>query len=229
MIEKTESVTIANGASYTYTHNLGYVPAWVIYEVNAGETHFLNTNSSEAQATTTTFKITNDIGSTLTFRYYLYRLPLTTNFAAPIFQPSVITSTTKDKDIGVKVLKPGKKIASTDLRDYNYHSGTRAPMIHAVTYAQATSQSFTDFDGNARSGNWVRYINNLGYVPIFLGYFSSDGVTWSSVFGPEQSPPKLFVWANGDMGIQTTSASHFGTIIAFKDPYSVGAVTTVNI
>lgn len=229
MIQTTGHVTLAGGASTTVPHGLGYPGAFMVYEVNAGETHLSSIGTIPTTVDSTNLTITNGYGVTMTIRYFVYRIPLNVPLTSPIFKPSTVSATVKDKDIGIKVMKPGKKQNSTDYRDYNYHSGTRSPMIHKVLYAQSTSQTFTDFNGVGRSGNWIRYINDLGYVPIFLGYYSTDNITWSPLTGLEASPPKLFVWANGDIGISDPSTGHYGCIIAFKDPFSVGTVTTVTI
>jgi len=231
MIHSTGTVSVPFGSTVDIEHDLGYPPMWLVWQVNSGESHLINTTVSEARMTSTELSLTNDFLSTgpVTLRYYIYRIPINQNFTAPIYKTSEIDYLQKDKDIGIKVMKPGKKYTSTDLRDYNYHSGTRSPMIHSVTYGATTNQTFTDPSGGSRSGNFLRYTNNLGYVPIFFGFYSGDNQIWTSLFGPEQSPPKLFVFNNGDMAIQTISAGQYGSIVAFKDPYSVGDVQEITV
>lgn len=229
-IEYTASVTLGGGATHTYTHNLGYPPLVLIevtddVAVGTGKTFQAFAAGS---VTNTTFSITDPsiFQTGCKVRYYVYRLPLNVAFKAKIYNLSTASAAGKDLNVGLKVMKPGKKMDSADLRDYNYHSSTRSPMIHTVATGLATANNVSGF-------NEFSWTNDLGYVPIFFAFTGgTNQATWTPKIGLEQSTPRLFVDPVGNLTMRTSptsSAAQYVSLVVFKDPFAVGTTTNVSM
>lgn len=232
-IEKTGTGTVNRfGATnqLVYTHNLGYPCLFLIYrDVTAGDylgypvpngtymssDPFFYVNSTDLRYKGLNFGGTNNFS----FRYYIIRLNLKQSFVAANYLTTNTQEKEKDKDYGIKVAKPGKKITSKDLRDYTIHSGTRSPMVHAVQYQQLTGS------GSSYGMTWT---NNLPYVPTHFSFTSSDNNNFSPLIGLEQAPPALGIGPTGNISISNTSAT-YGSIVVLKDPFEVVTPTTVSV
>lgn len=210
-----DGVTAAGGGAI-YSHGLGYPPFYLVFK-RYGDKFYLYNNPS-FYVDSENFGFSGD-GTVHDIRFFICRNPLNENFTATIGETGVQVQGEVDHDWGFKATLPGKDITSTDLRDYSVHSSTRGPMIHKVQYGQLESTgSFYE----------INYTNNLGYVPIFFGFHSNDGETFNGLVGLEQSPPKLFVDPDGNIKIQSLTAT-YGTIFVFKDPFLVTDVEEVSI
>jgi len=209
-----------NDASDTtiFTHDLGYPPFYIAFRIDGDNSYLFN--DPQFYVNNTVFGNSGSgAGTDITIRYYICRNPLNENFAADVFRTSGVSQSSFDRDFGIKVAKEGKDVSSTDLRDFTIHSGTRSPMIHTIKYGQLEAVG-SNYD--------LVYTNNLGYNPIFFGFHSTDNVKFSGLNGREQSNPKLFTSSTGDLTIRNSSAT-YGSLVVFKDPFSVTTSTAVTI
>ncbi|MEO5499469.1 MAG: hypothetical protein ABIR46_03145 [Candidatus Saccharimonadales bacterium] len=136
-----------------YTHNLGYPPFFII--MIDGKFDAKPTGIG-VDSTILGYDGSYGVGGTLTFYYYVCRLSLADNLTTADVSGSVATTDTND-DYGLKVMKPGKDITSTDLRDYALYSSSRSLMVHKVDYGVSA----------LNAGYYTRTVaHGLSYIPL---------------------------------------------------------------
>lgn len=186
------SFSVPNDAAdqVLYTHNLGYVPAFWIFDTSAyaggtagksklstsGTSQYFGMNSTELKWLGATRGASGATGS-LTGRYYIFTHNVQTNFTAPVLETTA-ESAGAAGDFGFKISKEGKDISSTDLRDFVIHSGTRTPQISKCGYGTDTAP-FT-----------LNVTHNLGYKPLYFwwAYIKDYGDSyWQATFGADDS------------------------------------------
>lgn len=208
-----------------YEHNLGYPPFFLIF-VYTDEKSYMQgprQKTSEPRFYVTNTKLASEsVSPTLppyNIRWYVCRLPLDRPFQAPIYSLSADGAGKREADVGIKIPKEGRDPNSVDLRDFNFHSGTRSPQIHNVT-----AGILTPGDGGFYYLTWK---NDLGYEPLYFGFQKDDNVfpehadRW---YGPINMSP-----GNTLTSIQAFSpfAGGTGSIIVFKDPFTPGSVRNI--
>jgi len=165
-----------NTSEVVVTHNLGYAPAFLIFDCPSANTSRYRSYGfiagGQFATSTTNLKFFSDgsFSGSRDIYYYVFRLPLTTNFEAPIINTATEDTFEDNGDYGIKVTKEGKDITSTDFRDYVIHSGSRMPLIHAVKTGLCTETGFI-------FPKMFSYTHNLGYVPAAFAFvnYGSNG------------------------------------------------------
>lgn len=202
---------VVTGRQILYTHGLGYPPMfWAIGDAINDGIRAIDGGGS--------------VGQHLTFRLYVFRLPLNQTFQAPVIQPSDAAPIVTDPNYGIKVAKDGKNVRSTDYRDYVIHSATKSPLIHAVAIG-------TPNVGNGFAGTVFTYTHGLGYTPMafcFIKYgphaadvgLSTDlwyakGTPSGADFFPINVGPSNCT--SEDTGYNPSSI--ISTFVVFKDPF----------
>jgi len=141
----------------TVSHNLGYPPFHLLARPASGigtSDGRVDQEASNYGVNSTTLARSSGSGSP---RYFIFRLDLTSNFTAPNIASST-ASTTSTNDYVFKMTKPGKDVSSSDMRDFALHSGTKAPMVHAVNYGPTAA---------GPNSSWERLVSHdLGYTPL---------------------------------------------------------------
>lgn len=211
----TNDVTVAETV---YTHNLGYKPFFMIFETTDGNSRTCDPffDGTQFGVNTTELKF---FGSYLrtgakSFYYYIFRLPLTTNYTAPIVNQTDVTKSVVE-NYGFKITKEGKSTDSTDMRDYILHSSCRSPMVHSVKYATSEFNG-TDYD--------VTSTHLLSYQPWFRCFYNQ-----ADIGGSDTSYLYPFWGGNGSTILLATSGSVkmrsttsiVGSIVMFKDPFNL--------
>lgn len=212
------TTSLVENAGTIYTHSLGYKPFFLIFETTDGKnrtcTQLLDGDRFGVNDTELKF-----FGSALrtgpaSFYYYIFRLPITTDYTAPIINQTDATRINVD-DYGFKVTKEGKDTDSTDFRDYVLHSSSRSPMIHMVRYS-----AIQDFDGTYYS---FTSTHGLSYAPWFRCFYNQ-----ADIIGADTSYLYPFFGGNGSTIMQatattikivTTTTGCYGSIVTFKDPF----------
>lgn len=199
-----------NSAATIATHSLGFSPMFVILHDDTatgsfgngavGESHMINNFLNNLFEMNDSILSHNGLGgaSTTVGRYYIFGIDLEQSFTAPIVNSGTNDEVNEDaKSYGIKVAKEGKDVSSDDLRDFTIHSGTRAPLIHSVTYGTHTAATTETID------------HNLGYIPFPFYYWKSQSVgKWIHV--PNQS-----------VGVTTTQATVFNNAAGTGDEYAL--------
>lgn len=155
--------SIPVGADRTVPHNLGFPPVAFIM----GGTDFFNTmygcDTDSANAYIPS-------GLTTSCTLVIYHIDISKDVEYP-FNDTVGINVEYNPDYGIKMVKEGGDINSTDLRDYILHSRCGSPLVLAVKTQETSSPDNTDV---------VQYTSSIGYPTLNFGYV---GVTEGSVSG----------------------------------------------
>jgi len=221
-------ISVSAGGTGQTAHNLGFYPitmAW--YSVNGvsmgrwyGTTSFDKTNVYIANTGSSNYfgarQTTSDV--VVSIKCYNidisqskdYTLPLAPTFKVPY-----------DSTYGIKVVKNGKAITSTDLRDFILHSRAQSPAILSIL-----TQDKGKIGGGIKA---ISYTNPANYAPWVLGFISVGGDnTKYQCYPPggNQAAPAFFqlgstaiVWTDGITGN--------GTLVVLRDPLVLANKTQV--
>lgn len=232
-----ESVTTIAGSTFNVpiTHNLGFFAFTQVWNVTGG------TNNGRITTGITFDKnkvIINNYGSTsITYSIKCYNLDITSNKSyilplAPTFK------TPYDASFGIKVVKNGKNITSSDLRDFILHSRAQSPAIlNVITTPTTTTVNTT---GSQFTTYQIAFSNPAGYIPWAFGFASNDSVTFQIVSpGPAQALPSFYfsypAIVNGVQSNQvvlTSSNNGTGTtgiisLVVLRDPLILSKAVSV--
>lgn len=223
-------VDVPYGKIVPVAHNLGFFPltmAWAILNnVSIGRVFAPSGTLSNPQ---TDVKVTFDKNNiyldntspvynftTYTISIKCYNLDITkaVNYTAPV--PPTF-KTPYDASFGIKVVKSGKAITSTDLRDFILHSRAQSPAILSVVTQPTTNPTA------AFTAPTIQYKNPAGYTPWVLGFYSSDGgLTYAPVAPGAQQSSYIFAQI-GDTSYLNSfqGAAIKGSIVVLRDPLVV--------
>lgn len=201
--------------SLTFNHNLGFVPFTVVWVTTyspryaarniAGFT--MDTNNIYFPPSTSLYQI----------HITAYNINLGTDVEYPYIKTSGTTAP-YDNDYGIKIVKSGKDISSTDMRDFILHSRCQSPQILTIK---------TDVSGVASSLGGGSY--DILYTPSVttplwaFGFTHTSAGVYSGVNYYNQSAPRLFVTANTN-GTYTYQLNYLPTggagasLIILRDP-----------
>lgn len=159
------TITPAVGGEYLtadiFTHNLGYAPVFLVDRVSGNDFFF----PLWVKCNSTKMWFDGYLATAITLRWRVFRRPIDTNYDSPIFSSQDATKD-KDDDYGLLVSLPGKKVSSTDKRDFSIRSDVRQLMVAKSGYIPA-------------GVGGLEVTHNLGYKPMYLCYvgtFDDDGV-----------------------------------------------------
>jgi hypothetical protein len=199
------------------THNLGYVPFFIILKNSSNRISLDNNNYFVAmngtdlkwQGATRSAFSGNYSEATYSGYYYIFRYNIQTAFTAPILS-STSASPGASGNYGIKVTKAGASIVSTDYRDYVIHSATRSPMIHKTGFGTFTL-----------IGSSVVVTHSLTYEPLYFIFFNSDDHS--------DNRWQLALLSGGDFGIEMTDTTLTFTAlptgdyayVILKDPFGL--------
>ena len=123
-------------------------------------------------------------------------------------------------DIGMKLVKEGKSIDSTDLRDFILHTRAQAPLVLTVI----TEKSQTGSAGNYN----ISYTNPAGYVAWAFGMADNPATPgqydWANLMAG--SPPRLY-FENGGTRFRVNYQGTKACLVVLRDP--LFAATDVNV
>lgn len=149
--------------------------------------------------------------------------------------PGDTFSTAYDPNFGVKVVKPGKNINSTDMRDFSIHSRCQSPLILAVK----TEATIPAANLGTGIGNVIQYTNPFKY-PVWAYAFvklgsslaHTNGVpvnTYMQALLYNQAYPELF--SDGLLSYvgytSGTNADNGATLVILRDPMFAATQQTV--
>lgn len=140
-----------------YTHNLGYVPVFIVERISGYP--FLFQGSFHCDDTSLWFD--GYVESDMVIKWKVFRRPMLTNYEAPNVNITDATQV-EDSDYGILVSLPTKDITSTDKRDFCIRSDVRQLMIANSGYTPEPN-------------NYLTVIHNLGYKPMYWTYIQAEG------------------------------------------------------
>jgi len=127
-----------------------------------------------------------------------------------------------DKNFGIKVVKQGKDINSTDLRDFALHSRAQSPLILAVK----TEKTVPTANVGTGIGTVVQYNSNLKYPAWVYGYVKQSTGKYVPAPYYSQAYPRTFT--DGILSyIGFTGTDTGATLVVLRDPMFAATQTTV--
>jgi hypothetical protein len=251
--ESSQTVPYVGTPNVTFTHNLGYFAfcdVWVsVNGDNVGD--FLSDGSLQIELNSVGASFTirqtviassgapntdffgNVVNGTLncTISIKCYNIDLTKAANYPFMQ-SATYKQPYSPDVGIKLAKPNRNIASNDLRDFILHSRGQSPTVLAIqTEAQAIASPTTP------GTQQISYSNPAGYVAWVYGFVWANtglGVKYYSAVGigltESTDYPSLNI--NGstyvlNLGTAAIDQMQGGTLLVLRDP--LFAANTVNV
>lgn len=157
-------------------HGLGFPPVSFIL----GGTGLTDTMYGQPVDDTNVYPVTTGI-------LVVYHIDISTDVEYP-YTTTQSVNRPYDPDYGIKMVKEGEDIESTDLRDYILHSRCGSPLVMAVKTQETVSPS---------NPTVVQYTSKLGYATLNLGYIGVHGAPYGNnayIFAPQggQSYPIAF-------------------------------------
>lgn len=202
-----------------YEHNLGYVP-FILVQINKG-------SGSEMVSDNTWFWDENKLytrdATTYKYKWTIYRLPIYQKFASNTDQESSISPGAISKDFGIKFAKEGKRLDSTDLRDFTIHSRGRTPLIHSVDV-----KDWHTGDTKHESRHILSYIPlSFAFTQSGVNTFPPYGKTYQVFPNPQSNPGvgrdvgTVFITSDPTTSLKTS-------IVILKDPFITNDYQQVN-
>jgi len=202
------TITDATADQVIYTHNLGYVPAFLVFETSAyiygssGESKLSTSGTSQYFGMNATHlkwlgATRGAFAGTVTGNYAIFTWKLQTTYTSTILN-SVASSQNVIDNIGYKISSNGNDCFSSDFKDFTVHSATRTPLIHKTGY------------GSYTYGTTFSATHNLGYQPLYFwyGYLPIyDDNYWQQIF-------------TTDEGQATSTTTELSAIFVFDHDYA---------
>lgn len=210
-----------------YTHNLGYPPFFIIYNCTNNKTFMVGPRqrTSEARFYVTETKLAIEgVGDgslpPIDIRWYVCRLPINQSFQAPIYNLSSDGSAKRDNDVGIKIPKANADPNSKDLRDFNFHSGTRSPQLHNITTGPLVLSGTNSYE--------LDWINDLGYNPLYFTFQRNDKI-FPQDAGRWYGPIQVLQNSHGDLQAFDVTDQSYASIVVFKDPFTPSSVKKISV
>lgn len=255
--------TISEVGSVTFYHNLGYYAFADVWQYStdsrftnvvaerlnstAGYQMYFGKNSIKVPVSTISGSGTNiilPVGTVLSIKVYTFDFTQAFSYAAVL--PPVGPST-YDPHVGIKIVRPGRDIASRDLRNFIFHSKGSAPQI--LTVQTPSNANFTGGVVTYQIPNGIParidFLNSTdltawggSYSDIFLDgaglYETSTGLAYyTNVFGQHDRQTQ------GDVSYSMTNTGLFTSVglletvpfsvIVRRDPLLYSAPTVITI
>jgi hypothetical protein len=212
-----------NFSDVAFTHNLGFYAFADLWETN----NINNTGSIKTIRNNGKLDLgNNDVlwhGDTfitgqpnpITVSIKVYNLDISKQFEYEYIQPPT-TKRQYDPTFGMKIVKYGKSIGSTDLRDFILHTRTQSPALLTV-------RTEKDVDAN---GN-ITFTNLQNYTNWIYGYWKgSHSVRYSLIPQQSQSYPK-YTFVNGSTYTAALTAGDRLSLVVLRDPLIVAEKVNV--
>lgn len=222
-------------ATLTFTHNLNFfafADVWVYgYDTNFGGTVAYRLNSQNGyqfymgkiSVKIPTAYSPGTVGDSSTVYYFnvgdtisikVYSFDFSKPFEYTAISPPVGASE-YDPHVGIKIVRPGRDINSTDLRDFIFHSKGSAPQI--LTVQTLENGSITKTTSGSSTTEVVTYQIPFN-VPARLDFlFSTDATSWKTGTG-------FPTWGNQVLET-TTNVAYYATVYGQYDTQAVGDVS----
>lgn len=220
------TVTVPSSQSVTVDHNLNFHPftmGWMIADgLSVGrigpETQVL------MDIGVNTIYLANNSLRDFDVNLKCYNIDLTNpaDYTLPQFP---VIPYKYNPDFGIKVVKYGKSISSSDLRDFILNSQAQSPAILSIITEKGSMTSPID-----PALQVISYTNPANYVPWIYGFFGHtnsglENLVYTRADYAIQSPLGLTIGQQGTNGLTTTLAfdPDFGgaTLVVIRDPLLV--------
>ena len=229
--EETVTVTLtSSGYVPTISHGQTYPPLVMMWTtINGYNLDFRVPHITSTQAFGDSFSYSSFTDPTTgdpfgtdveaTFHFKCYNIDLTKEREYEFIKIAG-DSVNYDPDVGMKIVKEGKSIDSTELRDVILHTRAQAPLLLSViTEASQTEVSAGLYE--------VSYTNPAGYVAWIFGVASNvatpEQYDWANL--NNSSPPQLLINSAGKFTLQYQGTK--AALVVLRDP--LFAATDVSV
>lgn len=207
------------------THNLKFPPFSVVWAygvdpsgISAAQRFFFPVDSTKLYFDTSSFTIQQltfwNIATNIKIR--CFQLDISTDIDY-ILAPGDTFNQVYDKNFGVKVVKQGKDVNSTDLRDFALHSRAQSPLVLAIKTEKTTTNG---------TNNIVQYNSNLKYPTWVYGYIKQSTGKYRPAPYYSQAYPRTFT--DGILSYIGYTGTDIGaTLVVLRDPMFAPTTTTV--
>ena len=214
-------------ATTTIKHGLGFFPLVMAWAIAGGQSVgriFAPSGNLSGRQTDVDLKFdknniyltNNGVDSPITYTISIkcYNIDITkeVDYTLPLMP---LVKTPYDPSFGIKVVKSGKDIKSTDLRDFILHSRAQSPAVLNISTTKSSNVSPV----NGSTVTNIHYTNPAGYVPWILGYASLDGgVKYSPIAPGAQQSGIQFIQYNNYSAIGSLGIAHKASLVVLRDP-----------
>ena len=138
----------------------------------------------------------------------IYNLDISTDVDYPYTDKPKVLST-YDDNYGVKMVKKGLDISSTDMRDFILHSRCGSPMVLAVKTEKTVSP---------KNPTYIQYTNKIGYPTFVFGYIYNSSLD-SYVVAPPAGQAYPITFSNGTTSyVQIGVFGTKGSLVILRSP-----------
>lgn len=208
-----------DGTTITLNHNLGFVPFYSVWTTTFSPRLTSRFPPGSFSPTADATNIYTDVSNALyQIHVTVYNISLETSVEYPFIKTSGTTAP-YDNDFGIKIVKEGKDISSTDMRDFILHSRCQSPQVLTIkTEADAVTSSL---GGGTRD---ILYTPTVQTPLWAFGFAKNVFGKWRGSGYYAQSYPRLFVTPNTDgtytykLNIGSEAANPKAALVILRDP-----------
>ena len=207
--------------SFTYSHNLGYTPFTMVYGTDYATGKIIANDTaggivSFGTLTTTSIKILCE-PTLYDIHVVFYTLDITISVDYPfIKQPS--SNSDYNPDYGIKYVKQGKLLDSTDMRDFIIHSRCQGPQLLTVKCS-------------SKGDSEARYSSTVGYTTWVYAFYGFGGTSWRPGDLGGQALGAYFTDTNSSGGMDYwmgQAAGDRASLVVLRDPLFASTQVRVN-
>lgn len=200
-----ESANVSSGT--TYTHSVGFSPFFSVWQKSGTLWTRIGTQFGDVSVNESTIVFP----SATETHIQLYNINLDTakeyELSDKISQPA-----SYDPDYGLKIVKVGEDINSTDLRDFVLHTHAQSPLIRAQVKAVSSS-----------TGGIATFTETTDTISWVFGFIKNSTGRWTIIPYENQAYPQLLIEQVGGFYKYTAEYnSSFGDtdscLIVLRDP-----------
>lgn len=222
-IALAKTVTMLPSRNVTIPHGLKFPPfteGWIIQNnVSVGRIFGLSELFESAPQTSVSLSFDNtnvylsNSDASNSYQVHIKCYYLDISVAADYTNPKPAGEQfTYNPDYGFKLVKPGRDISSTDLRDFSIHSRAQAPAVLSVVRESTFS--------NDTNLNSISYMNPPGYSP-WVYAFGGPSVGGQTRYSPIPNGPQQngFLFQSGATSyLSYANGVGIGSLVVLRDP-----------
>lgn len=225
------TVSVPAGGSLSLPHDLKIYPltmAWVVQNgVSKGRLFATSENFEDPTQTAITLSFdninvilfNNDLSNAYTINVKCFNVDISKSVDYTLPKPALV-KTPYDPTFGIKVVKYGLSIGSTDLRNFILHSRAQSPAVLSVVTNPSTTTKV--------SSPAIQYTNPAGYVPWVLAFINGpgSGQPYTALAPGGQQTGYIHVLSNTSY-IANSIGTPYGSLVVLRDPLVVPNTVTV--
>lgn len=207
-----QEVTLSAGET-SYTHNIGFPALCSVWQKGSTDFNAFPDQWSRGGLSSFNDTVVNFFAADIThIKFYNIDISIGKEYAD-------LTGDSRpasyDPDYGIKIVKEGESMDSTDLRDYVLHSRAQSPLIKSVVRAETTGTGAFGAIGSAV------YTESSGELVWVFGFVKGSTGLWSPAPYQNKAYPALIITNSGGSKVYTVDYDFGDTdasIVVLRDP-----------